>query len=240
MPTIEIISIDTDKLDLNQEDFEVAIIEEYKLISHRGLYNDFLLKFKGTIIHIGNPEFRYNKDGGFFGGDLINWDFGHKNNFKFDEKNKSEIIRLLNLSYDKSRTNQTIFLTDIQAENPIPRFKRFAAIKELINHHDKDGLDWNTLYMINFNNIMNSLYSEVDWILWNDWDPIGINDYGGPNDEYRGYVPETYRLLKENKIDIEIANHLERIVIERIGLNSNFEESLRIARLLIKAKQNYK
>lgn len=41
MPTIEIISIDADKLGLNQNDFSVAIIEQNTLIGHRGLFNEF-------------------------------------------------------------------------------------------------------------------------------------------------------------------------------------------------------
>lgn len=46
MPTIEIISIGADELGLKQTDFDIAIIEENKLISHRGLFNDFLKKTK--------------------------------------------------------------------------------------------------------------------------------------------------------------------------------------------------
>ena len=27
------------------------------------------------------------------------------------------------------------------------------------------------------------LFTKVDKILWKEWDPIGVNDYGGPDDE---------------------------------------------------------
>ena len=42
MPTIEIASINSTGLNLKSEDFKVAIIEENKLVSHRGLFYDFL------------------------------------------------------------------------------------------------------------------------------------------------------------------------------------------------------
>ena len=27
---------------------------------------------------------------------------------------------------------------------------------------------------------------KVNKVLWEEWDPMGVNDYGGPDDEYRG------------------------------------------------------
>lgn len=149
MSTIEIISLDSRNLGTNQRDFDVAIIEENELISHRGLFCQFLKKYQGTILHIGNPEFKQNKDGGFFGGDLI------------------------------------------------------------------------------------------DWILWNDWDPIGVNDYGGPSDEYRSYLSEIYKLLKETNEEEKIAKHLDSIVTEQMGMSSNMKENLIIARLLLEKKREY-
>jgi hypothetical protein len=240
MPTIEIISIDSDKLDINQADFEFAIIEENKPISHRGLFYDFLLRFNGTILHLGNPVFKNDKNGGFFGSDLIDWDFGHLDNFKFTDKYKKEILGLLITAFDKSPTKQAILLTDKQTDDPRPLYKRFDTVSDLTTRHDNKGLDWNTLYLINFDDITDSLYKEVDWVLWNDWDPIGVNDYGGPDDEYRGYVPEIYKMLQDNKSDSEIAKHLDWITTDRMGLFSNMGESLRIARLLIKIKTNVK
>src|SRR6476469_4718823 len=75
MPTIEIASIDATHLGLTQYDFQIAIIEEDKLSSHRGLFDNELTQHKGTIVHIGNPAFKTDKDGGFFGGMLIDWDW---------------------------------------------------------------------------------------------------------------------------------------------------------------------
>ncbi len=240
MPTIEIISIDNLELGIDQEKFSFAIIEETELISHRGLYYDFLKKYNGTILHIGNPEFKTDKDGGFWGGDLIDWEFDNNNNFKFQEKYKSDFIKLLELAVEKSPDNQAFFLTDIQANEPEPNYRRIKNVSNFIKLYEYEGLEWNTLYAINVQHLRSSLYSEVDWILWNDWDPVGVNDYGGPTDEYTGYVPQIYKLLTESKEETELAEYLDLLVIKNMGLNSNLKENLRIARLLIEKREEYK
>lgn len=86
MPTIEIVSLQTTRLEINQYDFNVAIIEENVLDSHRGLFFDFLSQQIGTIIHIGSPCLKNNKDGGYFAGDIINWGFEDPN---IEEKQKA-------------------------------------------------------------------------------------------------------------------------------------------------------
>ena len=42
------------------------------------------------------------------------------------------------------------------------------------------------------------LYKLIDKILWEDWDPIGINHEESIRDEYFGYVPQVFS-LKINK-----------------------------------------
>ena len=106
--------------------------------------------------------------------------------------------------------------------------------------YEHEGLEWNTLYAINVEFLKNSLYSEIDWILWNDWDPIGINDYGGPSDEYRSYVSEIHKLLKKTNEEEKIAKHLDSIVTEQMGMNSDINGNLIIARLLLEKKLEYK
>ncbi|WP_461638793.1 hypothetical protein [Labilibaculum euxinus] len=239
MPTIEIISIDNKKLGIDQEEFGFAIIEETELISHRGLYYDFLRKYQGTILHIGNPEFKNDKDGGFWGGDLIDWEFDNNDNFKFQEKYKSDFLKLLESAIENSPDKQAFFLTDIQANEPEPKFRRINSFSNFAKLYEHEGLEWNTLYAINVQHLRNSLYSEVDWVLWNDWDPIGVNDYGGPSDEYTGYVPQIYKLLTDLKDETEIAEHLDFIATDNMGLNRNPKESQRIARLLIEKREKY-
>lgn len=54
------------------------------------------------------------------------------------------------------------------------------------------------------------LSAQVDKILWEEWDPIGVNDYGGPDDEYRGYVPSIVALLQRNEDELKIAELLHQ------------------------------
>jgi hypothetical protein len=40
------------------------------------------------------------------------------------------------------------------------------------------------------------IYKKIDEILWQDWDPIGINDMSDARDEYDGYVSQLFNLKK--------------------------------------------
>ena len=73
------------------------------------------------------------------------------------------------------------------------------------------------------------LYTKVDKILWEEWDPIGVNDYGGPDDEYRGYVPSIIRLLEEDADESKIAKLLHEHANVNMGLSSNLTDHLAIA-----------
>lgn len=146
----------------------------------------------------------------------------------------------MEFAVEKSPDKQAFFLTDIQGNEPEPSFRRIKNISNFTKLYDNEGLEWSTLYAINVLHLRNSLYSEVDWILWNDWDPIGVKDYGGPTDEYTGYVPQIYKLLTDLKGETEISEHLDYIATDNMGLTSNPKENQRIARLLIKKREEYK
>lgn len=79
------------------------------------------------------------------------------------------------------------------------------------------------------------LYKTVDEILWNDWDPIGVNDIA-PRDEYQSYVPEIFSLLIQNKTEKEIADRLYKIETETIGVYGSREHCLKIAKKLTEEK----
>ena len=169
MPTIEIVSAKSKGLNLIQADYEVAIIEENTVSSHRGLFSEKILQKNGTLIHIGNPDFKYDKEGGFFAGHLINWDFKPTNKitaivdpseaeydslisqqfqFQFKEEFKKDILKLMKLALEGSPINKIYFLTDYQ-------FGPVTATKEIGNSlfnfwikHDNNGLIFNRLYEI--------------------------------------------------------------------------------------------
>jgi len=79
------------------------------------------------------------------------------------------------------------------------------------------------------------IYKSVDEILWNEWDPIGVNDVA-PRDEYQSYVPEIFSMLIQNRTDKEIADRLYNIETETIGVLGSREHCLIIAKKLVVEK----
>ena len=80
------------------------------------------------------------------------------------------------------------------------------------------------------------LYKAIDKILWNDWDPIGINDEIAARDEYQSYIPEIFSLLIQNKSEKEIVDSLCKIENERMGLECNREHCILVAKKLMTEK----
>lgn len=77
-----------------------------------------------------------------------------------------------------------------------------------------------------------NLYEAIDLILWNDWDPIGINDIA-PRDEYQSYTPTIFK-LKTNGADSEtIAKTLHKIETETIGVLGNINHCRQVADKII-------
>ena len=82
-----------------------------------------------------------------------------------------------------------------------------------------------------------SFYKEVARILWEDWDPIGVND--GENnwdDEYDSYVPHTFKLATSNADASKIANHLSSAIIQNMGIASNPRHDFKVAQLIVDTK----
>ena len=76
------------------------------------------------------------------------------------------------------------------------------------------------------------LYDAIDEILWNDWNPIGVND-SAPRDEYRSYVPQIVK-LKINHADTEIiAQTLVQIATEKMCLLGNIDDCRRVANMIV-------
>ena len=73
-----------------------------------------------------------------------------------------------------------------------------------------------------------NLYKEIDQILWEDWDPIGIND-DAARDEYQGYTPIILKLVKSKSHTTKIAEKLYEIETEIIGVPGNYEKCLKVA-----------
>jgi hypothetical protein len=76
------------------------------------------------------------------------------------------------------------------------------------------------------------LYQKIDEILWNDWDPIGINA-DAPRDEYQTYTPIIFSLKHKGATQIEIANKLYKIEKETIGVEGNLANCQNVAKKII-------
>lgn len=75
------------------------------------------------------------------------------------------------------------------------------------------------------------LWENVDKILWEDWDPIGINDCG-PKDEYSGYVPSIIKLLDEGADEHKIAKLLFHHANLNMGVSTIIEDHFKVAKKL--------
>ncbi|PVY41826.1 hypothetical protein [Pontibacter virosus] len=164
MPTIEIVSVGASRLSLNQSNFELALIEENKLKSHRGLFYDWLNGQEGVIVHLGNPKFKEDKTGGFFAGELIDWSFepttielpnfgkvetgaNQISGFRFLTNYQIEVALILEKAITASPELKVYFLTDIQFGAGNGKMEELN-LKEFWTMHDTEGLKWNTLYKL--------------------------------------------------------------------------------------------
>ena len=68
----------------------------------------------------------------------------------------------------------------------------------------------------------------VDQILWEDWDPIGINDVA-PRDEYQRYVPQIMNMALSNSSVKEIADRLHYIETKTIGVDGDIKRCMAVA-----------
>jgi hypothetical protein len=58
----------------------------------------------------------------------------------------------------------------------------------------------------------------VDAVLWDVWDPIGVNDVEEARDEYSNYAPAVLRLLDSGASDDRIERHLNELVRVSMGM----------------------
>lgn len=68
---------------------------------------------------------------------------------------------------------------------------------------------------------------EIDRILWEVWDPIGVNQISPARDEYSMYVNGVFELLTSGASDDAIARHLLGIVSARMELSGSTIDHMR-------------
>lgn len=67
------------------------------------------------------------------------------------------------------------------------------------------------------------LWELVDKILWEEWDPIGVNG-SAPADEYQSYVPSILKLLLDKADITKLTKSLHHHANVDIGLSTNLED----------------
>jgi len=64
-------------------------------------------------------------------------------------------------------------------------------------------------------------------VLFNDWDPIGVNDNPNLVDEYDAYIAPIYRILVESRSEEELMNFLFSTERDIIGVACESSKQLR-------------
>jgi hypothetical protein len=80
------------------------------------------------------------------------------------------------------------------------------------------------------------LYRQTDETLHYLWDPIGVKGVPQARDEYHSYLPRVFSMLIAGSKDNEIAEYLVKIEEDSMGLSSNKENAMDVARTLIDTK----
>jgi hypothetical protein len=77
------------------------------------------------------------------------------------------------------------------------------------------------------------LYRAVDEVLHYIWDPIGVSGVPQARDEYDGYLPHVFGLLRSGASEQTIAAYLGEITTDRMGLSANAQHDLEVANVLV-------
>ena len=83
------------------------------------------------------------------------------------------------------------------------------------------------------------LWEEINRVLWEEWDPIGVGKHEWIRDEYKSYVPSVFKLLMQNESTNIIAHRLNEQARVSMGLQPDLEHSLTIAKRLITLKEHF-
>jgi hypothetical protein len=69
------------------------------------------------------------------------------------------------------------------------------------------------------------IYLEIDRILWEMWDPVGVNDNEDFRDEYQSYVPHIFTLAKQRNLEA-LADYLYKTETALMGMDARNTKAL--------------
>jgi hypothetical protein len=75
---------------------------------------------------------------------------------------------------------------------------------------------------------------EIQFILINEWDPIGVGAIPEAHDEYDGYISKIHSILISSKSSDDVFDYLIWVEGELMGLTPNQNHTQIIAQKLIK------
>lgn len=76
---------------------------------------------------------------------------------------------------------------------------------------------------------------EIKRVLWEEWDPIGVNASPEAADEYDMYAVPIYVQLHQGASVEGVTDYLEWVVTDRMGLQGNREASRAVAERIVAA-----
>lgn len=65
------------------------------------------------------------------------------------------------------------------------------------------------------------LYRRVDEVLYYLWDPIGVSEIPSARNEYYGYLPQAFSLLKSSPNGTDLEKYLLSVAIDRMGIEGS-------------------
>jgi len=94
-------------------------------------------------------------------------------------------------------------------------------------------------YFLSLNAADRRLYTRIDRILYEDWDPIDVKAWGQYEctDEYSDYVPAVLRLLNDGADEQQISEHLQKIAKDYMGLPTQAQDNALAAEKIVALKE---
>lgn len=83
-----------------------------------------------------------------------------------------------------------------------------------------------------------ALYRAVDEVLHYVWDPIGVGRCPQAREEYRGYLPQVFGMLRDGVEEAAIAAYLTSVTEKQMGLTARPDCDREVARILLDWKQS--
>ena len=80
------------------------------------------------------------------------------------------------------------------------------------------------------------LYQRVDEVLHYIWDPIGVSGIPTARNEYYGYLPEIFGLLKKHASPEPIVEYLFELSTGHMGLDGRRKKDIDVAAILLNWK----